>query len=97
SFKINLTKNLWFDFGEGKGGNVLDFIMKFSNSADVSLALKHLEAMMRLPSRPIRSQRRPLVSEGGDAAAKGGEPPHSEKIQPLQNASLIRSLHKGGI
>jgi 5S rRNA maturation endonuclease (ribonuclease M5) len=27
SFKIDTNKNVWFDFGSGKGGNVLDFIM----------------------------------------------------------------------
>jgi hypothetical protein len=31
SFKIKLDKNIWYDFGEGKGGNVLDFVMKFKN------------------------------------------------------------------
>ena len=25
SFKINLERNIWFDFGEGKGGTVIDF------------------------------------------------------------------------
>ncbi|MEK6451965.1 MULTISPECIES: toprim domain-containing protein [unclassified Myroides] len=27
SFKIDVLKNLWYDHGEGKGGNVLDFVM----------------------------------------------------------------------
>lgn len=29
SFKIDTRKNVWFDFGNGKGGNVLDFIMLY--------------------------------------------------------------------
>ncbi|WP_166520715.1 toprim domain-containing protein [Myroides sp. LoEW2-1] len=29
SFKIDLSKNIWFDHGEGKGGNVLDFVMRY--------------------------------------------------------------------
>ena len=29
SFKIRLDQNVWYDFGEGAGGNVLDFVMKF--------------------------------------------------------------------
>src|SRR5690349_17520080 len=31
SFKIRLDRNIWFDFGEGVGGNVLDFVMKYNN------------------------------------------------------------------
>lgn len=31
SFKIDLNKNLWYDFGEGTGGTVIDFIMKYNN------------------------------------------------------------------
>lgn len=31
SFKIDLNKNLWYDFGEGIGGTVIDFIMKYNN------------------------------------------------------------------
>ncbi|QXP69206.1 toprim domain-containing protein [Polaribacter sp. R2A056_3_33] len=29
SFKVDTTRNIWFDFGSGKGGNVLDFIMLY--------------------------------------------------------------------
>jgi hypothetical protein len=25
SFKVNRTRNIWFDFGEGKGGDIIDF------------------------------------------------------------------------
>jgi hypothetical protein len=31
SFKINTKLNLWFDHGEGFGGNTLDFVIKKSN------------------------------------------------------------------
>ncbi len=27
SFSVSLNKNLWYDFGEGKGGNVIDLVM----------------------------------------------------------------------
>jgi DNA primase len=25
SFKVNRTRNIWYDFGEGKGGDIIDF------------------------------------------------------------------------
>ncbi|QED36713.1 DNA primase [Antarcticibacterium arcticum] len=31
SFNVSLVKNLWYDFGEGKGGNVIDLVMLLLN------------------------------------------------------------------
>lgn len=42
SFKIDLSKNIWFDHGEGKGGNVLDFIMRYFK-CDLKKALQLLD------------------------------------------------------
>ena len=28
SFKVNRQRNIWFDFGEGKGGDIIDFGVK---------------------------------------------------------------------
>jgi len=32
SFKVNLSKNLWYDFGTGEGGNLIDLVMKLHNA-----------------------------------------------------------------
>lgn len=42
SFKVNTNKNLWYDFGEGKGGTVIDFVMMYYNCS-INEALKNLE------------------------------------------------------
>lgn len=42
SFKIDLKKNIWYDHGAGKGGNVLDFIMAFYK-CDLKEALQILD------------------------------------------------------
>ncbi|WP_176714954.1 toprim domain-containing protein [Tenacibaculum soleae] len=31
SFKVDITKNIWYDFGEGVGGTIIDFIQKINN------------------------------------------------------------------
>jgi len=31
SFKVDIIQNIWFDFGEGKGGNILDLVMNLNN------------------------------------------------------------------
>lgn len=42
SFKIDLAKNIWFDHGEGNGGNVLDFMMRYYE-CDLKKALQILD------------------------------------------------------
>ena len=48
SFKIDTPQNVWFDYGEGAGGNGLDFInylhhgRKCTDGSDVSFALDKL-------------------------------------------------------
>lgn len=42
SFKIRVDQNIWYDFGEGEGGNVLDFVMKL-HRCNLKQALSILE------------------------------------------------------
>ena len=39
SFKVDASKNLWYDHAQGKGGNILDLVMVMNN-CDVSGALR---------------------------------------------------------
>lgn len=41
SFKVSNQKNIWFDFGEGSGGNIIDFVIKF-HQCDIKKALEIL-------------------------------------------------------
>jgi hypothetical protein len=43
SFKVKLDDNIWFDHGEGVGGNVIDFVIKYKNT-DFRGALTFLES-----------------------------------------------------
>lgn len=38
SFKVDINKNIWFDFGEGSGGTIIDFVIKY-NKCSVKEAL----------------------------------------------------------
>ena len=42
SFKVNLARNLWYDFGLGKGGNLIEFIMEQHGIDSVSHAMQIL-------------------------------------------------------
>jgi len=96
SFKINPEKNVWFDFGPGEGGNVLDFIMTYYDIHDVATALSLLEELMGSPGQQIRapfSQPRKATLE-----TDSDQPPlEIETIQPLQNKALIGYLKQRSI
>lgn len=40
SFKVNRNLNVWFDFGEGKGGNLIDFGKRYHNCTVNELLVK---------------------------------------------------------
>ncbi|OLY95611.1 CHC2 zinc finger [Cnuella takakiae] len=62
SFKINVNQNVWFDHGEGVGGNILDFVMHLEKT-DVRGALHFLEATHLQASRisPVMSPAAPSL------------------------------------
>lgn len=35
SFKVNLDRNLWYDFGMGKGGNIIALAQELYQSNDI--------------------------------------------------------------
>ncbi len=43
SLKVDNHQNCWYDHGLGKGGNILDLVMKIHNLKDISEALHHLD------------------------------------------------------
>ncbi len=44
SFHINVRKNVWYDFGDGSGGDLIAFVQRFQN-CDVSNALAFLDTL----------------------------------------------------
>lgn len=62
SFKVSRRRNQWFDFGEGKGGNLIDFILLYEN-VSISEALTQLENACQLPAHPpeIFSPEKPAI------------------------------------
>jgi DNA primase len=40
SFKVNRLLNVWFDFGEGKGGTLIDFGTRYLNCSVSELLVK---------------------------------------------------------
>lgn len=43
SFKVNTEINQWYDFGIGRGGNIIDLVELLYNSSDVSYLIRQIE------------------------------------------------------
>lgn len=90
SFKVNLSLNLWFDFGSGEGGTIIDLAMALSKSTSVSEALKLIESTMQ--GAVVRFEPR--------TSSKDFEPeskPELRSIGPLRIPDLKRYLAQRGI
>jgi len=90
SFKINQERNIWYDFGEGEGGNVLDFVMKYHNLASIPEALDQLANLEG--KGKIESILPPTVTDNTPSSQI-----EVRKIQPLENTVLIAYLKERGI
>jgi len=53
SFHINIIKNIWYDFGLGKGGTVIDFGQEMING-NVSASLQYLEQFSSIPKTSFK-------------------------------------------
>ncbi len=79
SFKVDYTKNLWYDFGSGEGGSIIDLVMNLEKCS-IHEAITKLENGNNFSFHrvePIESVHRAL---------------QIQSIQPLQNHHLINYL-----
>lgn len=91
SFHVDTGKNLWFDFGEGVGGDVVSFVCQYLKSTHedctVADALRWLSNMTVSPVRPVQVKR--------------PKEPQSKlsilDVSPLQSRRLLAYLESRGI
>ena len=86
SFKVNTERNQWYDFGIGKGGNIIDLAELLYKSTDVSYLIHKIAS-----DTPHCTS----ISSAAFADVKAGLRPNSfENLQllPLAHPALIRYL-----
>lgn len=49
SFKVDLNKNVWYDFGLGKGGNIITLAMELYNTQNVSEVIRIMNHSIIIP------------------------------------------------
>lgn len=89
SFKVNTDLNLWFDFGTGEGGTIIDLAMAYGKNASVPEALKLIESTMQ----GVILHFEPLPASRPEASPK----PELQFVGPLRNLNLKRYLTQRGI
>ncbi len=81
SFKVDRQNNIWYDFGTGSGGNILDLVMQLNNT-DVTGALIALQ--------------KPEIAKQTFSFSEQQKDPISniqiKHVQPLQNRALLQYL-----
>lgn len=88
SFKVSESRNLWYDFGAGEGGDIITLAMQLQGTKDISYALKAIEGHFPSAVGPAVSRRRiePQVT--------GYE---QVRIDSLTNPVLLGYLQERGI
>ena len=88
SFKVDINRNVWFDFGIGKGGDIFDLAGEFIGSKDFLLRAAFIAKSGTCPlpalERPQRKEEKELVFE-------------DIWVRPLQDAKLLGYLEERGI
>lgn len=88
SFKVDTNKNVWFDFGIGKGGDIFDLAGEFIGSEDFLLRAAFIAKSGTCPlpalEQPQRSEKKEPVFE-------------DIWVRPLQDAKLLGYLKERGI
>src|SRR5215213_6392828 len=84
SFKINQERNIWYDFGQGMGGNVIDFAMQNFNTGTIGAALASLEQLMGNPST-VFSRSAPAKASVHSTVPASLDLPEIREIKPLEN------------
>lgn len=90
SFKINRQANHWYDFGEGRGGDVIDLVRRIERLSTVSETLARMDQLIGSVEPP------PLPRF---EAASASPPPALELLRsgPVKARSLCAYLKQRGI
>lgn len=82
SFKVDRQNNIWYDFGTGTGGNLLDLVTKIEKTG--------IAGALMILQRPELSKTRFSFSQQQYSESNTIELKH---LQPLQNRALVQYLN----
>ena len=89
SFKVETTLNCWYDFGIGKGGNIIDLATKLFHSTDLRYLMSCIADRCAVPSAQT------VVSTSFQRHSAPGFQDIS--VMPLRSRALVAYLQERGI
>lgn len=89
SFKVETTLNCWYDFGLGKGGNIIDLATELYQSTDLCYLMRCIANSCPVPS----------VQTVASSFAPRHSAPSMERFEvaPLEHRALVTYLQERGI
>lgn len=91
SFRVNLDKSLWFDFGLGRGGDIFTLAGEMIGSNDFAAQAKYVSETLNMPFVPRESHCIESVVKSSDPSFE------NVKVQPLTHFALLGYLAERGI
>ena len=89
SFRVNVAKRLWYDFGLGKGGDIFTLAGEFARSGDFMARARFIAETARMPL--VASEKPLYLPEPSEPAFEGVE------AVPLLRSPLTEYLAERGI
>ena len=89
SFRVNVAKRLWYDFGLGKGGDIFTLAGEFARSGDFMAQARFIAETARMPF--VASEKPLFLPEPSEPAFEGVE------AVPLLRSPLTEYLAERGI
>ena len=86
SFKVDYKTNLWYDFGTGEGGSIIDLVMQMQQCNFIQ-AVEFLEKHI---NQNVKTYQRPYISTNASISANNSL--SITAIQPLENTKLLAFL-----
>lgn len=87
SFNVNTARNIWFDFGIGQGGTVIDLVVKLNNCS-VAQALDYLASHRHRSPAPPASPRRTAPEQSAHALLQ------LRRADTVQHPALLKYLRE---
>lgn len=89
SFKVDTTLNCWYDFGLGRGGNIIDLAAELYQSTDLRHILRCIADSYPVPSVP---------TVASSLAPRQSAPSMEQfEVMPLEHRALVAYLQERGI
>lgn len=99
SFKVETALNCWFDFGLGRGGNIIDLAAELYQSTDLRHILRCIADSYPVPSVPtVASSFLCGAKRQGRLAPRHSAPSVEQfEVVPLEHRALVAYLQERGI